>query len=422
MKQYLLITFFFILSCKNELDFNSEKLIKDYKAETLNYFYETVFYQDGLNEKVEILTKWRRNIRLSLHGDYTIEEVSFVKEVIKQINALNISVKIELTKLVKNSNCILFFGDRLSFKNRYNYQVNKETEGIAITKSNGGEIYKGYIGIFKDSNLIQKKTVILEEIVQVLGIQGDSFSFRNSLFYEAKNKNTSFSSIPDIDKKIIKLLYNEDLYFGLKREVFENKLDKVLYKVNVNKTINYFLKNKINVKDLNFIKNYCFVNNRFFRFSNKIPITVKGEYKKEDELLIKFVVKKLNKEFKKLQINFNLSESFSDGIFVSFDESKAKNGQTAIKVYDREAMYPKRWKSKVVFNFEKRMSDDEKVNSMKKAIINSLGPFWYDKSILNFRFEILDLIYNKHIPDGISKQDFIDIIEMYKSTLNKKRQ
>lgn len=169
----------------------------------LNYLYETTYYQDGTHSKIESLSKWDKNINLHIEGNYSKSDVSLIKEIAGKINALEIPIKVNITNISKNSNCIVFFGTRKGFEKCSKYKVNDKVLGIAITESKRGRIYKGYVGVFGDLPLKIKRNVIYEEMVQILGVQGDSFSFRNSLFYEVKNhKKFYFDDIPDIDKKI----------------------------------------------------------------------------------------------------------------------------------------------------------------------------------------------------------------------------
>jgi hypothetical protein len=76
------------------------KYLKDkYSAETLNYFYETVFHEDFSKKKRDIVIKWSSNPRIAILGDSGEEEMGYVNKAISEINNLNLPIKCSLTAL-----------------------------------------------------------------------------------------------------------------------------------------------------------------------------------------------------------------------------------------------------------------------------------------------------------------------------------
>ncbi len=413
---------FFFIACNSQSTSNFQELKKRYNSEILNYFYETTYYQDGMHRKIEYLSKWDRNINLHIAGNYSKSDISLIKEIVGKINTLEISIKVNITNISKNSNCIVFFGTREGFEKHSGYKVNDKALGIAITESRRGRIHKGYVGVFGDLPLKIKRNVIYEEVVQVLGVQGDSFSFRNSLFYEVKNpKNFYFDDIPDIDKKILEILYDSILPFGLKRNVFEKRFGDVLnISSNEDKIIKTLVEYNLTMKDLDFIELNCFDKGHFMRFSKDIPVFVKNNSEDSEEIL-KRMISKIRKQFEGAKIYYSDSPLISDGIFISFIKGGTnKKIETELKVYDGKAMYPKIWKSEIVFKYGENCTVENKINSLEKVFLKSLGFFHFDEDPTAFNYKNLNLIYDENIPDGLHINDFKKIKEKYRNLLNEK--
>jgi len=86
------------------------KYLKDkYSTETLNYFYETVFHEDGSNKKSSIIQKWKSNPSIAILGHSTEKEIGYVKRAIRQINKLNLPISLSLAGAGDSASIQFFF-------------------------------------------------------------------------------------------------------------------------------------------------------------------------------------------------------------------------------------------------------------------------------------------------------------------------
>lgn len=156
------------------------------------------------------------------------------------------------------------------------------------------------------------------------------------------------------------------------------------------------------------------------RFSKDIPVFVKDNSKDSEEALKK-TISKIREQFGGAKIYHSDSSLILDGIFISFIKvGTNKKIVTELKVYDGKAMYPKIWKSEIVFKYGGNCTIEDKINSLEKVFLRSLGFFHFDEDITVFDYKNLNFIYNENIPDGLLIDDFKKIKEKYRNLLNER--
>lgn len=424
---FYFICIIFLSSCKSDYAvFDEGEIIKKYTTKEINYFYETTFYQDGVYEKMNHLNKWRQKIFVFLTGDFTNEDLNFAQNSINQINLLNLPISIEIIKNEEKANVWMFFGEQEEFSRKFQIEIEDNAKGIGVTKSIDGEISRAYIGIFKSDSKLEKHSIILEELVQILGVQGDSYTYRDSVFYEKPN---TVNSILEIDKKVLALLYEKSIPLNLNRVLFEKKLGKILYPINFNnKFQNFLTKNKINNSKINFIRESCFVKNQFHRFSNEIPISLGNGLLESDIDFIEKLVKEINSHCSNIKLDLNKNESnLVDGIFINIrtDDSISKAIEANITVEDGKSMYPKRWKGIIDITTKPTISIETQLRKQRvllNLLYRILGPFNSSEKLAvlaDKEFETLDLLYSSILPDGLHIDDFNKSIYAYENSKNK---
>ena len=82
------------------------------------------------------------------------------------------------------------------------------TDGYSSIWFRGGEITDAEIGVCNDLSRTNKNHVILEEIIQALGLQNDTYDYPESLFYQGYNE----PQWPcELDWFLIRFLYHPEL-------------------------------------------------------------------------------------------------------------------------------------------------------------------------------------------------------------------
>lgn len=292
--------------------FNPQDLKDKYSAEVINYFYETVFYFD-LEGRKENLEKWNKDIYYYLVGDYTENDIGNLQTVVSQLKSLQLPINFHLTSDSLTANLFVHFGNTLYIeeimgsKNQIYYPF----AGIARSfrgKSSYRE--KGLVGIPNDARTYKRVNredsiklrylILLEEITQTLGVSGDSWHYPNSIFFEGPGFPPGLS---DIDKGVVKMLYETSIPALYSKQQFEKNFSDVLYHVNApQKIADYVSVNQIPLHFLEYIRNHSFHGDSFSKWPAQIYISMKGDYTNEDSVNFNKVVDVFNSVSNQLQL------------------------------------------------------------------------------------------------------------------------
>ena len=170
--------------------------------------------------------KWNKDVHIYLYGekiDFLIKELEIV---VKELNDLIVPINIYITNDSSTANCKLFIGNGKEYKH-HNLQYHNLIEnggtkpyGYASILGNLKEICislcfvdilylkeQGINNNWSNSRLEKEmRCTLREEITQSLGFVNDSYSYPMSIFQESKY--IPITEFADIDKEIIKRLYN----------------------------------------------------------------------------------------------------------------------------------------------------------------------------------------------------------------------
>jgi hypothetical protein len=199
MKTFLLSLFLFL----------SLVSVSQTQEQIKSYFNEVAYGSDQMKDsKTNKITKWDKEIKMYVEGDYTTQDLIEIKNIVSELNTLLIGIKITIIKNKLESNSIVYFGDFNTFNKKY------------LNSSAGYVNCNGYCSIFgfdnsiiidnvkifikSDVSLLDKKHAIIEEITQSLGLANDSWKYPDSIFYEGY---TTTDKLSKIDKEVIKMLY-----------------------------------------------------------------------------------------------------------------------------------------------------------------------------------------------------------------------
>ena len=427
MKHLVLLIFLILFSCdiiNNDTKSKMELLKIEYTQEELNYFYETVFFEDFGNKKISNLKKWDTDIVLFYFGDFSERDELIIVNTIKQINKLDLPIKIKIAEKENQANVELFFGNRTSVLKRFG-QENKfgVIQGYASTNQENGIIRSGEIGIINDLKAELRDALIFEELVQILGLQGDSHSYRSSTFYEKENYVTELS---ELDSKIIQLLYDQRIPHNYSIEKFEDLFSKELYSINSkNKLFSYLNENETNTEVLRTIRDYFFINDSLFKYSKNIPIYITDNNFVYDSLLLDQNIKIISEELNiEIFLNDKASKRTYDGIFIEITETPNldKDLMQTLNIELGKGMHPKIVKTEVLIQIKEETNNDEEniTTSIINGIVKSIGPLYLNRDVINDEGKIdkkyldaLRLVYSDIIPDGYSLKEFDELFIEY---------
>ena len=297
-----------LLGCNHS---NPQDLKQKYSVEAINYFYETVFYEDNVGRH-EFGRKWNRDLYFYVNGDFSKNDLDNVSSAISYLDSLALPINFYTASDSSSANVSVYYGnysyleERMGLKNRkyepfvgiaYTPGGNSAIEWTKVGFANDARKYKR---ICKQDSAKLRYRVVLEEFTQMLGVSGDSFHYPNSIFFEGGGIRLNFS---DIDKEVIKLLYEPSIPVRYSRLQFEKDFGDVLYHVNApQKIADYVLANNISLHSLDYVRRYSFHDSLFVKWPSEIYISLNDNYSKEDSLYFNKAVDAFNSVSKQLRL------------------------------------------------------------------------------------------------------------------------
>ena len=203
-----------------------------YSAEQIaDYFCEvalSVEYNHGSGDSTA-LQKWNNPIFFGIYGDYTAEDVALINSFASQLNEIIGLPGMHPAPNAEMENFTIRFMNRQDMNASAGYVVNGEyADGITLwdyyTDSN--EIYNTRIWICSEISQYTRNSVILEEIVNSLGLGNDTELREDSIIYQFYSEPQELS---EVDWLLLKLLYSEEMYSGIHETECRELISK-LYK------------------------------------------------------------------------------------------------------------------------------------------------------------------------------------------------
>lgn len=193
-----------------EYDPFAEYRIDGYSSEQMfTYFTELVNnaeYSDNSSIH-QLVQKWVSPIYYKIYGDPTEEDMRVINDFFDKLNSLYYFPGIYEVKEGEDENLSIYFIDKNLFDITFGDVINnEEADGAAEYwfYTDSCEIYEGRIGYVTETDQEIRNSVIIEEIVNVLGLS-DTYLRDDSIVYQYSSTNTEPS---EIDWLIIKALYH----------------------------------------------------------------------------------------------------------------------------------------------------------------------------------------------------------------------
>lgn len=210
---------------------HSNFYIEEYSVEdVLKYFNEVVLdteYATGPGNST-LVQRWDTEIRYQLVGEFAHKDVEILESFFGKLN--EVEGFPGAFKVGENEvpNLYLYFEDRNAFNERFGeFLQNEYADGAArywyYTDTN--DIYEGTIGYCTDMGADVKESVLLEELVNCLGI-GDSALREDSIVYQY---GSDVKNLSDIDWLIIQLAYHPKIRCGMDVAQCEEVIRELYY-------------------------------------------------------------------------------------------------------------------------------------------------------------------------------------------------
>lgn len=195
---------------------HSELYLPEYSAQQIfDYFEEVVLhteYSEG-DGNTALVQKWSMPICYRIYGNPTEDDLAVLNDLFVQLNEVDGFPGIHAATDEEMENLTISFLSPEDFSLSFSTFLNGEDAYGAnqywyYTDTN--EIYTANVGYRTDLDQITRTSILIEEIVNVLGIS-DTVLRENSIVYQYSNDNLAMS---DVDWVILKLLYNPIIQCG----------------------------------------------------------------------------------------------------------------------------------------------------------------------------------------------------------------
>ena len=196
----------------------------------LTYFQEVcnqLEYTDGTSDPA-LTKKWLTPLVYRIYGEPTTEDLSVLADLCEQLNAVPGFPGIREAQEDEAENLTLNFLDPESFRAQFSECVQGEDAWGACQfwfYNATYEIHTASIGYRTDIPQTDRNSIILEEIVNTLGIS-DSGRRSDSIVYQDSNDNLQLS---EIDWLLLELLYHPDIDCAMDAEMCEKVIRDLYY-------------------------------------------------------------------------------------------------------------------------------------------------------------------------------------------------
>lgn len=170
-------------------------------SEALNYFNEIAANSEF--KGVKPITKWKKDIRIKLHGDYNDADLAVLNDLIDYCSAIEGMPGISLVDA--EANVDIYFVPSKSMKDYIRDYVDGNLGFFEVYWNGAYEIYSGTIAISTDrTGPLDRQHLLWEELVQSLGLLNDSYTYQDSIFQQDYSVVQHPSAL---DFAILRMLY-----------------------------------------------------------------------------------------------------------------------------------------------------------------------------------------------------------------------
>ncbi|WP_221563042.1 DUF2927 domain-containing protein [Alkalihalobacillus sp. TS-13] len=203
---------------------------RTYSRNTVDTFKQ-LYFHNGEKSLTEVI-KWTYYVGVYVHGKPTTQDSKVFKSYFDRLNEmLPIEFKIlkNGTSNYTNHQLDIYFVPTHKFKD-YGFKEdlrvgNKQVVGVAIPEkvTTDGKIITSKILVGTDTDQQLRKTTILHEITHSLGLYGHLEDTKKSILYPYNNNR--ITKLSEIDKKLIEILYREDIKPGMSEKDVQRVLE-----------------------------------------------------------------------------------------------------------------------------------------------------------------------------------------------------
>lgn len=189
------------------------------KADIVDYYCRVGLTSEFTNGNViDYVRKWQQPIYYTVNGTPNEDDIALIERLVSALNQVDgFPGMYPADSEGDSANFIMMFLDYDEYKAASLAAVGTElTDGYSSIWFMGGDITQAEIGVCNDLTRTNKNHVILEEIIQALGLQNDTYDYPESLFYQGYNE----PQWPcELDWFLVRFLYHPEITPMMKEPV-----------------------------------------------------------------------------------------------------------------------------------------------------------------------------------------------------------
>ena len=198
--------------------------------QVLTYFHEVtaqIEYNEGSGD-FSLIQKWLYPILVEIKGEPTEQDLQVLENFFKQLNQVSGFPGIAMATGLQQANLTISFLNHQEFQDEFSECIHGEdawgaTQYWYYTDTN--EIHTGRIGYRTDVPQLDRDSILLEEIVNLLGIT-DTVLREDSIVYQYSNSNLDLS---DVDWLLLELLYHPDIHCSMDAQQCEQIISELYH-------------------------------------------------------------------------------------------------------------------------------------------------------------------------------------------------
>ena len=191
-----------------------------YSKQEIEYFFEIAFGAE-YGSSGSVLHKWASDIRIRVNGTPTNADLDTLNQIVAELNTLVSSISFSI--VTDNPNVDIYFTNVSQFPSIEPNYISGNVGFAWIWWDAAGDIFKGRILIALDGvNQQVRSHLIREELTQSAGLMKDSWRYQESVFYQGWTGTAAYAQI---DRALIKLLYDPRLRSGMTQDQVKDALD-----------------------------------------------------------------------------------------------------------------------------------------------------------------------------------------------------
>lgn len=422
-----------------------------FTKEEIIYFFETVFFHDPSARDFRPfvrdteINKWRQDVAIKVFGNKSAKNMQSVYRTIDYLNSLNLPIRVYISTN-RDYNLGLYFGNKSYIEQNTGIKIDRLHSSGGFGRyylDSLGYITEAIVGIDNSIDTLYpyKNNRVLEELTQVLGIPGDSYSNINSVFYQSDKYLKYQEKLLEIDERILRLLYSDNISIGLSLDEFYDSFEDTLPDTEIKKQDyidfeEFINNNRFSSKTIELFFSTAFASPNYIidephiqKWNNDISFAYAGEIKRQDSLIINGCVKLLSEYINKPRILPRESEYKNANLLFEYHQDSVKFDRSAAigmdmfnyQIYKgkisltRSQNVPIILKKKVLIRFLLNILGLKNIDGpLKLEGSQILGGIDKSNMLLSeYDEELLKLFFSKTLKSGMKKSEIVKVLAKY---------